>query len=102
MILPETGLARQRADRWFRELGVKPRIYAQVAGNEAIVSMVSLGFGVGVVPEIVLDASPLSEQVTMLRVTPALAPYEVGLFTLEKKLRSPLVRAFWAGKLLES
>jgi LysR family positive regulator for ilvC len=102
MILPETGLARQRADRWFRELGVKPRIYAQVAGNEAIVSMVSLGFGVGVVPEIVLDASPLSDQVTLLRVTPALAPYEVGLFTLEKKLRSPLVRAFWAGKLLES
>ncbi|MDH5255219.1 MAG: HTH-type transcriptional activator IlvY [Gammaproteobacteria bacterium] len=102
MILPETGLARQRADRWFRELGVKPRIYAQVAGNEAIVSMVSLGFGVGVVPEIVLNASPLADQVTMLRVTPALAPYEVGLFTLEKKLRSPLVRAFWAGKLLTS
>jgi LysR family positive regulator for ilvC len=101
MILPETGLARQRVDRWFRDLGVKPRIYAQVAGNEAIVSMVSLGFGVGVVPEIVLDASPLAGQVKMLRVTPVLAPYDVGLFTLEKKLRSPLVRAFWAGKLLE-
>ncbi len=102
MILPESGLARQRADQWFRELGVQPRIYAQVAGNEAIVSMVSLGFGIGVVPEIVLDASPLAGQVAVLRVTPALAPYEVGLFTLEKKLRSPLIQAFWAAKLLES
>ena len=35
---------------------------------------------------------------TILRVRPALAPYEVGLFTLEKKLRSPLIQAFWAAK----
>jgi LysR family positive regulator for ilvC len=102
MILPESGLARQRADHWFRDLGVQPRIYAQVAGNEAIVSMVSLGFGVGVVPEIVLEASPLADRVTMLRVTPALAPYHVGLFALEKKLRSPLIKAFWVANLLES
>lgn len=99
MILPETGLARQRTDNWFRALGVQPLIYAQVAGNEAIVSMVSLGFGVGVVPEIVLEASPLASRVRLLRVRPALAPYEVGLLTLEKKLRSPLIRAFWAARL---
>jgi LysR family positive regulator for ilvC len=102
MILPESGLARQRADQWFRDLGVQPRIYAQVAGNEAIVSMVSLGFGVGVVPEIVLEASPLASQVSTLPLRPALAPYEVGLFTLEKKLRSPLIRAFWAARLLDT
>ena len=100
MIVPESGLARQRVDRWFRDLGVKPLIYAQVAGNEAIVSMVSLGFGVGVVPQIVLDNSPLASQVAVLRVSPALAPYEVGLFTLEKKLRSPLIAAFWVPTLL--
>ena len=37
----------------------------------------------------------------VLRVSPALAPYEVGLFTLEKKLRSPLIAAFWAPALLD-
>ncbi len=100
MILPESGLARQRVDRWFRDLGIVPRIYAQVAGNEAIVSMVSLGFGVGVVPQIVLDNSPLAGEVAVLDVRPALAAYEVGLFTLEKKLRSPLIGAFWASRLL--
>jgi len=102
MILPESGLARQRAGRWFRDLGVTPRVYAQVAGNEAIVSMVSLGFGVGVVPEIVLANSPLAGQVSVLPVRPALAPYDVGLFTLEKKLRNPLIRAFWRPALLEN
>ena len=100
MILPESGLARQRADQWFRSLGIQPRIYAQVAGNQAIVSMVSVGFGVEVVPEIVLEASPLAGEVALLRVTPVLAPYEVGLFTLEKKLRSPLIQVFWAPRLL--
>jgi LysR family positive regulator for ilvC len=99
MILPERGQSRRRVDRWFRALGTRPSIYAQAAGNEAIVSMVSLGLGVGVVPEIVLANSPLRERVKVLRVRPVLAPYEVGLFTLEKKLRSPLISAFWAPAL---
>lgn len=96
MILSETGLARQRIDAWFGARGIQPQIYAQVAGNEAIVSMVSLGFGVGVVPKIVLDNSPLATQIRVLDVKPSLEPYDVGLFALEKKLRSPLIAAIWA------
>ena len=95
MILSEEGLARERTDRWFRDLGLRPEIYAQVSGNEAIVSMVSLGFGVGVVPQIVLDNSPLAGRIRILDVAPQLAPYEVGLFTLEKRLSEPLIDAFW-------
>lgn len=96
MILSESGLARRRVDSWFRRLGAVPNIYAQVAGNEAIVSMVSLGFGIGVVPQIVLDNSPLVGEVRVLDVRPELEPYEVGLFTREKKLGSPLIAAFWS------
>lgn len=96
MILSEEGVARRRIDAWFKQHAVKPLIYAQVAGNEAIVSMVSLGFGVGVVPKIVLDNSPLAERVRILQVTPQLKAYEVGLFALKKKLQSPLIHAFWA------
>ncbi len=95
MILPEGGVSRDRLDEWFRQKGVKPNIYAQVAGNEAIVSMVSLGFGVGVVPKIVLDNSPLAEKIEILTIKPELKPYEVGLFTLEKKLKNPLINALW-------
>ena len=95
MILSESGLARERADAWFRNLGVKPHIYAQVAGNEAIVSMVGLGFGIGVVPKIVLDNSPLADRVRLLDVQPELPPYDVGLCVTEKKLRNPLIRALW-------
>lgn len=96
MILSEEGLARQRIDRWFRNLGLRPHVYAQVSGNEAIVSMVSLGFGVGVVPRIVLDNSSLAARTRILDVRPTLEPYEVGLFALEKRLSDPLIEAFWS------
>ncbi len=96
MILPERGLARARVDAWFRALGSGANIYAQVAGNEAIVSMVSLGYGVGVVPRIVLDNSPLTDKVCVLEIQPQLQDYEVGLFTLEKRMASPLIAAFWS------
>lgn len=96
MILSEEGLARQRVDEWFKALRIRPRIYAQVRGNEAIVSMVSLGFGVGVAPRIVLDNSPLAARTRTLDVRPGLAPYEVGLFALEKRLNDPLIEALWS------
>ena len=96
MILSEEGVARKRADQWFKDNQITPLIYAQVAGNEAIVSMVSLGFGVGVVPKIVLDNSPLADRVRILKNAPALKAYEVGLFALKKKLQSPIINAFWS------
>ena len=96
MILAAGGIARSRVDAWFRSLRVTPQVYAQVAGNEAIVSMVSLGLGVGVVPKIVLDNSPHASRVRILDVEPALAPYDLGLFTLQRHLRNPLVNAFWS------
>ncbi|MDG2155477.1 MAG: HTH-type transcriptional activator IlvY [Gammaproteobacteria bacterium] len=95
MILSETGLSRRRVESWFRKLGIEPSIYAQVTGNEAIVSMVSLGFGVGVVPQIVLDNSPLVDKVRILEVEPKLKAYEVGLFARQRQLKGPLLRAFW-------
>ena len=96
MILSEAGVSRRRVDQCFKDLQVTPLIYAQVAGNEAIVSMVSLGFGVGVVPKIVLDNSPLSGRVRILENAPSLKDYEVGLFALKKKLQSPIINAFWS------
>ena len=96
MILSESGVSRTRVDEWFRQHDISPRIYAQVTGNEAIVSMVSLGFGIGVVPKIVLDNSPLMDRIRVLDVTPELEPYDIGLFTLKKNLKNPLVDAFWS------
>ena len=94
-IVSERGLARTRLDQWFRSQSIKPDIYAQVSGHEAIVSMVGLGLGVGVVPELVLVNSPLKDKVQVLDVQPPLAPFAVGLGASAQRLENPLVKAFW-------
>ncbi|MEM7081614.1 MAG: HTH-type transcriptional activator IlvY [Pseudomonadota bacterium] len=96
VILPQRGVARERVTRWFRQQRLSPDVAAQVAGNEAIVSMVSLGSGVGVVPRIVLDNSPIRDRVRVLPIRPVLKPLEVGLFALRKNRRNRLVDALWA------
>jgi LysR family positive regulator for ilvC len=94
-IMSERGQARVQLDQWFASKTIKARFYAQVSGHEAIVSMVALGFGLGVVPELVLNFSPLRERVTVLDVQPPLTPFVVGLCARREKLKSPLIQAFW-------
>ena len=102
LILPEHGVARERIDRLFLEKGKNPDIYAGVSGNEAIIAMVSLGCGVGVVPELVLAQSPLKKEVRTLKAKPELEPYQVGFCIHRTRLRTPAVQAFWDECLLQS
>jgi LysR family positive regulator for ilvC len=95
IVLPATGLARAAVDRWFRRKRIAPRIYSEVPGSEAILSLVSLGCGVGIVPRIVVDKSPLRAEVRPLEVEPRLGEFHVGVCTPRRRLKSPLVKAFW-------
>lgn len=100
VVLPAAGLAREAADRWFKRRRVSPRVYGEVPGSEAILSLVSLGCAVGIVPRIVFERSPLRENVRVLatgaRHDPDdLGEFRVGVCTQRKKLSLPLVRAFW-------
>ncbi len=93
-ILPEKGVARRRADRWFHQKGIKPEIYAQVSGNEAILAMVSLGCGIGLVPELVIDKSPLKDSIRIIQADPELEPYLVGICMNSRRRNNPFIRVF--------
>jgi len=95
IVLPAAGQARADADRWFRRRRVRPVVYSEVPGSEAILSLVALGCGVGIVPRLVVDKSPLRGEVRALEVEPRVGEFRVGLCTHKRKLASPLVRAFW-------
>jgi LysR family positive regulator for ilvC len=95
VILPRFGLARDSADAWFRQRRVRPSLYAEIQGHEAILSLVALGCGVGVIPALVLEKSPLRGQVRVLDVTPRLPDVRVGICTPRRKLQSPVVAALW-------
>lgn len=95
MILAERGLARERLLARLGQLGQSPAIYATVAGHEAVVAMVSLGFGVAVVPELVIQHSPKRDTVRVLPWLSDLPPFALGLCALKSRLRDPLLKALW-------
>ncbi len=95
LIIPDRGLSRDRIDQWFAQENFVPSIYSQVAGNEAIIVMVSLGCGIGLVPRMVLDESPFLNQVRVLDKTPDLPPFIIGLCTRRKNLANPRIKALW-------
>ncbi|HHG2233842.1 TPA: HTH-type transcriptional activator IlvY [Vibrio parahaemolyticus] len=98
-ILPEAGTARDRANTWLKQMKIKPNIYAQTSGHEAIVSMVALGCGVGIAPDVVINNSPVREKINRLKVLP-IKPFELGVCCTKSQLDNPLVKAFW--KVAES
>lgn len=95
VILAEHGLARERFLKCLRQLDLNPPIYAQVAGHEAVVAMVSLGFGVAVVPELVIKHSPRQETIRILPWFADLQPFTIGLCARQERLADPLLQAFW-------
>lgn len=97
MIVPTAGQARDNLDNWIRKASIRPNIYAEVAGNEAILSLVALGCGVGFVPELVLHDSPLVDKVKVIESGPRLEDFHVGFCSRRRSLEnSPIVQAFWS------
>ena len=96
IILPEHGVARKRFEQWFRQkYSGRPNVYAQVSGQEALVSMVALGCGIGLSPIVVVDNSPVKDRIQILSDT-SIAPFDMGLCCFKKKLSDPIVAEFMA------
>ena len=95
LVLPQAGLSRRRLDKWLKKNRIVPKISSEVSGNEAIIPMVHLGCGVGIVPQLVLDRSPFRADVVILDQMPLLDPYVVGLCSSRRNLQKPVVQAFW-------
>lgn len=94
-IVPERGVTKDMLDGWMADRGIRPRIYAQVAGHEAIVAMVSLGLGVGIAPQLVIEGSGMAPGVRSINVEDGLPPLIVGMCSLRQRLSSPLVKSLW-------
>ncbi|MFQ1042408.1 HTH-type transcriptional activator IlvY [Gilliamella sp. CG16] len=96
-ILPEHGPSRQRIDLWFKQQKItSPKIYATVAGHEAIVSMVALGCGVALLPKVVMENSPerIRERITEWS-TNLMKPFDIGMCVQKRRLSEKIIAAFW-------
>lgn len=96
LVLPQSGTARHRLDAWMRKKGIVPNIASEVSGNEALIAMVRLGTGIGIVPRLTLERSPFRNEVAVVKNAPKLDPYVVGLCSSKRNLKRPAVKAMWA------
>jgi LysR family positive regulator for ilvC len=95
VILPRRGLERQRIDAWLDQQGARPEVYAEVDGNEAILAMVALGCGVGVVPELVRRDSPLRGRIEQVEIKRPPRGYHVSLCAKNRTLVRRTAAVLW-------
>ena len=95
-LLPRTGLSRDAAQAWFRANKITPTVVAEPAGHEALLALVALGYGIGIVPRLVLETSTLRDQVTVLAPRPRLPSLSIGLCAQRTNLRRPIIAQLWS------
>lgn len=83
LILPKTGLARSRFDKWVHSRNVKPIIAAETEGNEAILAITRLGLGIGLVPKNVLENGLYKDEFVVHTAGHILGYYDVGFIWKE-------------------
>ena len=98
LVLPKSGLSRERFDRWARSRNIKADIAAETAGNEAVLALARLGLGLGLVPRLVLENSPFAHGLVLYNAGPEFGEYDIGFIqkpvdsgaAASKRLRSAI------------
>lgn len=92
VILPDVGPSKRSVNEWFKKRRIKPNVYASIGGNEAIVSMVALGCGVAIVPDVVVENSFARQKVQRLPLDD-IEPFKLGVCVLARRCMEPIVEA---------
>lgn len=93
-VMPESGPIRLKFEKWLKGMNIKPNIYASVSGHEALVSMVALGTGISIAPEMVINSSPVASKIARLTPNISPEPFNLGICCLKSKKSEAAVAAF--------
>lgn len=93
---PADPLGRTAADQWFRLLGITPRIAAEADGHEALLTLVALGYGTGIIPRLVLQHSGVRPRLHEVPTPSGPGELVIGVCVRRTDLHRPLVAAAWA------
>lgn len=93
-VMPESGPIRYKFEKWLKAMNIKPNIYANVSGHEALVSMVALGTGISIAPQLVIDASPVNNKIAILNPQQEPEPFELGVCCHNNKKTEQIIAEF--------
>ncbi|MFD9440728.1 HTH-type transcriptional activator IlvY [Streptomyces sp. NPDC060006] len=95
-VLPRQGLVRTAADHWFRSLRIHPHIAAEADGHEALLTLVALGYGTGIIPDLVLQHSGVRTRLQQVPTPTHPGKLAIGVCIRRADLHRPLIAAAWA------
>ncbi|MBT5954445.1 HTH-type transcriptional activator IlvY [bacterium] len=93
-IYPKKSLAKQHVKDWFEKEKISPLIYPEGSGFEGVMTLVSLGYGASVVPDLIVKTSPLVEKIDVLKVSHEIQPLTMGICCKQKRTLSRTVSVF--------
>jgi LysR family transcriptional activator of glutamate synthase operon len=94
-ILYERSTAMQEViDRWFSDLGVRPKISMEMENIEAIKSLVGAGLGVSILPACALRAPHATGDIGVVRVKGKPLYRELGLASLDAEVLPSSIAEF--------
>ncbi len=97
VLLPEGGITREVVDDWFLAYGIFPKKVHALTEFEGVLSLVSAGYGVGVVPYIVWEQSQLALHTKVLSISNRLPRLKIGIFSLKKRMHLQRIEGFFDG-----
>ena len=95
LLLPESGITREVVNDWFLSSGIVPSRIQELAEFEGILSLVSAGYGVGIIPYIVWEQSQLSSHTKVLKISNRLPRLKIGVFSLKKRMHLRRIDGFF-------
>jgi len=96
VLVPDSGITREVVDNWFLAYGITPATIQDVMEFEGVLSLVSAGYGVGIIPYIVWEQSRLSSYTKVLAISKTLPKLKIGAFALTKRVELKRISGFFA------
>lgn len=96
LIVPQYGPSRVLVNKWLKQKKIhSAQIWSEVAGHEAILSMIALGCGAALLPSVVYahSAESLKKKIHVYNVN--LPSFDLGFCVQKKRLDEPVIHAFW-------
>nr|WP_319328646.1 LysR substrate-binding domain-containing protein [Streptomyces europaeiscabiei] len=76
--------------------GYPPHIAAEADGHEALLTLVALGYGTGIIPDLVLQHSGVRTRLRQLPTPSGPGQLAIGICIRRADLHRPLIAAAWA------
>ncbi len=96
LVLPQTGLTRALVNDWIRKSLPVNHSITETSTHEEVVALSSLGSGVGIVPQLVVDSSALKPRLRIIEPPSPLPTMALGLCALQSATETSPLRELWA------